>query len=305
MPGAPAVVGLDAGGTKTALLARAGSEEVRRTGPGANLQRDGLAETAEVLAALVGAGLAELSPSEGAVVCAGVAGAGRPDEQAALAAALRARIGDGARVEVVADGLLALEAAFGPAGSGLVAAVGTGSVVLARTEAAGREPGRVLRAGGWGSRIGDPGSGTALGRAALAALAADLDGGPRTALRARLAETHGVRDRDGLIRLVYADGLDPAALAPLVVQTAAAGDGVAARVLHREADALAEQAAWLTARCRGSVTRRVALAGGLMAEAPYREVLAEALLGHLPGWEVTPSPRAPVEAALARAERMG
>lgn len=300
-PALPLLVGLDAGGTKTALAARRGEEEIRRTGPGTNLQRDGLAFCTDTLATLV----EEVASAEDVrlVLAAGVAGAGRADDQAALADGLRSRLsGPSASplVEVVHDGALALDAAFGE-GSGLAVVAGTGSVLLARTE-----DGSLLRAGGWGERIGDIASGTALGRAAAAAVADDFDGGEPTVLRQRLAESYGVQTPDDLIALVYRQGLSFSDLAPMVVNAAEAQDWAATRILQQQANALAQRAAWLTARTAeaGGVASQIAFLGGLGSEPFYHEVLAGAFLRYLPGWRIVQPVSTPVEAALHRASRL-
>lgn len=297
------LLGLDAGGSKTALIGRTGDgAPLGLEGPGANLQRDGLERTADTLAALIERAVGP-RVDDPIAVCAGVAGAGREADAAALEAALRRRLGARrlAHLEVVHDGLLALEAAFGLEDPGLAVIAGTGSVLLARTAA-----GTLLRAGGWGERLGDPGSGTALGRAALAAVADAFDGGDPTALSARLADALGLHEPDDLIRIVYADALPLASVAPLVLETAAAGDWIAERILQREANALAQRAAWLAARATrdGGFGERVALLGGLAAAPPYAEVLHAALARHLPEARLVAPAATPAEAALARAGRL-
>ena len=201
-------------------------------------------------------------------------------------------------VLVTHDAEIALEAAFG-AESGMVIIAGTGSVVYGRTI----EP-RALRAGGWGYRLGDDGSGTALGRGALRAVARTLDGGPPTRLSQRLAETHALDSIDALLEWTYAENGDFATLTSFVLDAAEHGDSVAAEILHDETDALAQQATWLARQAGGRLERRVALLGGLTSEAIYREALIGALAHRLPGWFVARCEQAPVEGALARAKRL-
>ncbi len=295
----PLYIGVDAGGTKTEVLAVAGGASAGRRGAGVNLQRDGAERSAEVLAALIAGTLRRLEHDGVGGLCAGVAGAGRADEQADLAARLRARlpeIGE-APLTVEHDGRIALEAAF-EGESGMVVVAGTGSVVLARTEA-----GDLVRAGGWGPRIGDEGSGMALGQAVLAAVAADFDGGEPTALRHLLAEQTGTEAPEDLIRLVYADGLAVQSLAPLAVAAAESHDWVGTRILKAEANALAQQAGWLAAQAEGAIAPRVVLLGGMTQEVYYRECLAEALLRHLPRWRIVRAARRPVHGAVALAQQ--
>jgi glucosamine kinase len=232
-----------------------------------------------------------------------VAGAGHPAEQAALAEALRKELGRPSpedAFEVVSDGLVALEGAFQDGRSGLLASLGTGSVFLARTEA-----GEVLRAGGWGARLGDPGSATEIGRAALVAVADDFDGGEPTVLRARLARELGVDSPEALRQFVNGPDYAPASLAALVIDVAAVPDWAATRILECQANAVARRVAWLAARAAGAgeIAPRIALVGGLSLATTYREAVAEAVLRHLPHWRLVRAAMKPEEAALARTAR--
>jgi len=230
-----------------------------------------------------------------------VAGAGRPDEQEALATRLRRALAvdaDAVRVEVVHDASIALDAAFGSE-SGLVVIAGTGSVVCARAK-----DGTTRQVGGWGSLLGDPGSGHAVGRAGLRAVAADVDGGADTAIRARISDRYGIDERDALIRKVYRDAFAVQDVAPLVIDAAAEGDPVASDILASQAADLGQQVEWLLDGEDGIVPR-VALLGGMLRNEPYARVLRRALRERLPGWSVSVLDREPVVGALRRAHRGG
>lgn len=296
----PILIGIDAGGSKTELLAHAGRESLERSGAGVNLKRDGMPRSVEVLASLLTEALTTLEHDGTGSICLGIAGAGRPGDQADLAALLRERIGPplaACSLRVEHDALIALEAAFEGA-SGMIVIAGTGSVVLARTEA-----GALERTGGWGPRIGDEGSGAVVGAAGLGAVAAAFDGGEPTALRDLLAERYGIATPDDLIHAVYADGWKMQDVAPLVVAAAEAGDWACTRILETQANALAQRAGWLAARTAEPITPRVALLGGLASETYYRESLSEALQRHLPHWQMVCASRRPVDGALALAQR--
>ena len=149
----PLLIGIDAGGTKTAALARLDGPATRFSGPGAQVLRDGTEATADALASIVEeARAAHGGPTLGRVVV-GLAGAGRAEQREAMTHALQARLGE-VPVDVTHDAEIALEAAFGESG-GTVVLVGTGSCVYARTD-----EGEAFRAGGWGATLGDDGSGT-------------------------------------------------------------------------------------------------------------------------------------------------
>lgn len=295
-------VGLDAGGSKTQLIAEweGASERIDRRGPAANPQRVGTDESVQVLSALIQKGLPAQRPVDHLSVCAGVAGAGRPDEQQALADRLRRTLGDDARsvsVEVVHDACIALDAAFG-AESGLVVIAGTGSVVLARTRA-----GATHRVGGWGHLLGDPGSGYALGRAGLRAVAAAFDGGADTSLRLRLAEEYGVDERAALIHGVYQGRPPLQDVAPLVIEAAADGDAVATDILTSQVGELARQVEWLLGET-DDVAPRIAPLGGMLQNEHYAAALCRALADRAPDWSVEELRREPVMGALRRARRL-
>lgn len=292
----PVYVGVDAGGTKTALLAARGDETVARTGPGAQALRDGPDAAAATVAELVGqAQDAAGAPVAGLAV--GMAGAGRGETRAALAEALRRRFA-GAAVRVVHDAEVAYHAAWGDE-SGALLIVGTGSLVFARDGA-----GRALRAGGWGTALGDDGGGTALGRAALRVLLAALDGGPPSALPAIAAEARGLVSADDVFEAVYARREPLGSFAGLALAAVEAGDWAAEAALHAEVNALAKQAGWLATRAGETVRQRLAVAGGLAGEPVYRAALDAALGRHLPGWTVAARAVRPAEGALAMARAL-
>lgn len=302
MPAPSLFVGLDAGASNTHLRAQCPDADalIERRGPGANPNQTGLDRAATVLVDLVEEALAECPSADRLAVCAGVAGAGREPEQTRLTEALRRALTGPERtvhVEVVPDALIAIDAAYDE-DSGVVVIAGTGSMVLGRTP-----DGTLRRAGGWGSVLGDDGSGYALGRAGLRAVAAALDGGPDTALRARLHDKFGIDDRDDLLEAVYRSDLDVASVAPLVLDAAADGDAVATDRLAAQVGRLADQVGWLLER-EASVTPRIALAGGLTQNAHYVRPLRRALAGRVPDATVHRLRDDPVAGALRRARRL-
>lgn len=295
------VVGLDAGGSKTHLLAQCSerSAPIEERGPGANPNRIGLDRAADVLVNLVGDAIRGCS-IERLSVCAGVSGAGRTREQEALTEALRAAFSGSdtaVRVEVVHDALIALDAAY-DTGSGLIVIAGTGSVVLARTR-----DGTLLRVGGWGHLLGDPGSGYSIGQAGLQAVAEAYDGGRDTDLRTRLHEHFDIDSRERLIHNVYQEGVSVQAVAPLVIEAAADGDDVAAELLSTQAAGLAEQVAWLVQRDE-SIAPRITLLGGMVRNDHYARYLHQILHDRFPNWSVDVLEKEPVVGALRRARRL-
>ena len=295
MPHPSLYIGLDAGGTKTELLAQVSEHapSVSLTGPAGNVQRLGREATAEVLATLVRQALAQKPDARLEAICAGVAGAGTPADQQALAAHLQHLLHDLApfHLQITHDGAIALEAAF-EGDSGVMIIAGTGSILFGRTH-----DGTTVRAGGWGYLLGDEGSGHALGLDGLRAVAHTYDGGPSTQLQTLLAERYGFDAPGALIHSIYREAWPIQQMAPLVLEAAEAGDAVARRIVETQTRALARQAAWLAGRA-GPIAPRLALLGGLSRSAYYREALSEALLAALPGWRIAEPLHPPVVGAL-------
>ncbi|NBB99570.1 MAG: N-acetylglucosamine kinase [Bacteroidetes bacterium] len=293
-------IGIDSGGTTTAARAVAidpatGTVQTRWATTAAGIQARRLSAEAVVdrLVACVDTLRGRASEAQLRGVVAGVAGAW--DLAPELSERLRAALAT-PHAAVVHDGVLALEAAFGE-GPGTAVIAGTGSVVLARTA-----DGAVHRRGGWGYRLGDEGSGYALGRRAFRAVGAALDGGRPTALLQHMADRWGLTSRDTLLAHVYDADQPLAAAAPLVLQTAGS-DAVAAAILHDETARLARLVHTLHA-AHPTGPRTAVLFGGLRQAPRYVETLTQALQAQHPTWTLRPSTAEPVEGALAQAQRL-
>lgn len=287
-------IGIDAGGSKTKLLARCqGHEDLMLIGPAANLQAVGAEGVAHIFTDLVHQAL-ELREGEPLqAACAGVAGAGRAEDSKALETAWRQHLGTATppHLHVVHDAAIAVEAAFEGA-SGIIVIVGTGSIAFAKSK-----DGTLHRVGGWGYLIGDEGSGFVIGLEALRAVAWAIDGGPATLLRPLIDERLGIRTADELIHGVYRDKLRPPLVAPLVIEAAESGDAVAQHIIDDQLGKLAHQVQWLVRRC-GDVEHQIAPIGGLTQNPFFRAALERSLLASLPGWKVMDPAHDPVVGAL-------
>jgi N-acetylglucosamine kinase-like BadF-type ATPase len=182
---------------------------------------------------------AGVDPSSAAGLAFGLAGVEASGIAPRLTAALEERYGKG-KVLVVHDARIALAGALeGPVdGPGLVLIAGTGAIVFGQG-ADGTEG----RTGGWGSIIGDEGSGYFIARRGLAAVVRDLDGrGPRTKIRDLLFASEGMKSSDELLQRIYrTDGApaDVAAYFPIVLKAAEDGDAEALRILGEAVEELA------------------------------------------------------------------
>ncbi len=305
-PNARIYAGIDAGGSKTELVAakRQGKELLNLFGPCGNPARVGFKDSADVISDLIVQAIERLHGESIASICAGVAGAGRPQDQRLLHEGIRARLRDriptSARdipVQVTHDSLIALEAAF-EGESGIIVVSGTGTVCLARTNS-----GEFLRAGGWGYLIGDEGSGYALGAAGLRAVAHAFDGGPDTALRNLLAASGDVTSKEDLFEVVYKKKTPLQQFARIVIQGACDGDAVAEAIVRKHIALLTEQVCWLVDRC-SAIRPRITLLGGLANNPFFRQRLSDALLERLTGWECMQPLNRPVIGAWRMANNM-
>jgi len=229
------ILGVDAGGTKTAAVVAVDGEVVARSvGPGAKMRSGKGIACATTIAEVCRRALSELGKLRGDVLVAGVAGAGREEEREELRQALRTEM-VAERTIITGDTEMALAAAFVDR-PGIVVTAGTGSMAVAR------DPyGRLHRAGGYGWQMGDEGSGYAVGRAALGAVGRAADGrSPKTELSGLLLRAAHCESLDALVRWAAAAGVpEVASLAPAVFEAAAQGDTVAAGIIDYAARELA------------------------------------------------------------------
>ena len=239
MPDMRYAVGMDGGGTKTVLEARAPDGRVllrERFGPlnlnsaAAQAVRETMQGCTDALARLPG-GLEAC-----AALCVGSAGVSNPQARALLEQMLR-RCGYRGALLLTGDQETALAGALG-APCGMVLIAGTGSICFGRDAA-----GKTARSGGYGHKIDDEGSGYALGRDALAAVVRAQDGrGPRTLLTDLVFAQLKVVDVGGLVQFTYDPQTDKkqiAALAPLVARAYEAGDEAAKAVVEKACHELA------------------------------------------------------------------
>ena len=294
-------MGIDAGGSKTALVAAAeGSDDVfELVGDAANLQRLGMEATASVLAGLVRDAADHHGGTTRVKACIGIAGAGRSEDARLVASKSRQLLEPGleTRLLVVHDGEIALQGAFNGA-SGVVVIAGTGSLILARTLS-----GRLVRAGGWGYLLGDEGSGHAIGLAAIRAVTRVIDAAESTPLLDVLAREHALSGRDEIIHAVYRDHLPLQSIAPSVLKLAAEKDASSMEVVRSETNKLAAQLTAAVAH-RSDVERRAALVGGLTRNDTYRAALSSAILKMLPHWQIVEPLASPAVGALQRAREL-
>jgi N-acetylglucosamine kinase-like BadF-type ATPase len=234
------VLGIDGGGTKTVALAAdiRGNVLGRSVSAATNYQTVGLdravailKEVSEQAAAAAGVAICEFE-----VACFGLAGVGREADRALLLPAIE-KLGIAHRIILEHDAAVALAGATA-CEPGVIVLAGTGAMAFGMNRSGERR-----RAGGWGYLLADEGSAYYIARRALAAACRAYDGrGPETALMTNFIEHLGLDHFTDVVKKIYNEESSPqkiASLAPLVSQSAEAGDGVATAILKDAAEELA------------------------------------------------------------------
>jgi N-acetylglucosamine kinase-like BadF-type ATPase len=277
---------VDAGQTEVRAALTGERGERRATAPGV-LRMDGRVGPEDVATALLAA-IERLGPLPRPVPPAGI---GLSGFEAASDEALwhvRARLRRELRIErasIASDGLTALLGAIGVR-PGAVVAAGTGAVCV------GRRGERFVKVDGWGSLLGDAGSGFAIGRAGLDAALRHVDGRGGSAALARAAERHfGTVGQ--LSERVYGAPVPIRAVAGFaadVAREAAGGDETAVAILREAGRELALSAcAALDRLFERDGAALVSYTGNVfLAGAPVIEPFARAVAARRPTARVVP-----------------
>jgi glucosamine kinase len=282
------VIGVDGGGSKTRLILAdlEGNHLADVTGGGSAMAPGRGDHSAGVIQELVrqAAETAGILEGRARTLVAGVAGVGRAAEARALTVALEdLELAD--EVVVLGDGEIALADAFGP-GAGIMLISGTGSIAY------GRSPSRVMaRCGGWGPAFGDEGSGAWIGRKALGIVASAADGRePATALTGAVLTAAQVNQAEELIPWgIAATPRELAALAPVVFNTASAGDARASALVGLAVEELVLHVRALALKLFGDdrAAIPVAFSGGLLHKGSFlRKKLEQRLKSAVPGAQI-------------------
>jgi N-acetylglucosamine kinase-like BadF-type ATPase len=296
---------IDAGGTKTRCVLANETRVLARAEAGTvKLMRVPEAEATSRMRTMLAevAGAAGVSLRDVTRTCFGLAGLSGP--------AVRAWAGDviaecvGGELVLCGDEEIALDAAF-RGGSGILVIAGTGA------NAIGRGPGgNLVGAGGWGPVLGDEGSGYWIGveavRAALRAEDRVVLGGEPTGLLREIEQEWGVSSIGELVARGNArPGPDFAALAPVVARCAEDGDALAAGILVRAGEELADLVALVFCKLSaGEVAGEVSVAftGSVLGQiAAVRRAMVARLELAVPGVGVAAAAVDPLEGALWRA----
>ncbi len=296
-------LGIDGGGTKTTCAV---GDDVSvlavETGGGSNVVRLGEQQARAGLLETIARACtsAQISPLRVSAVCVGAAGASHPEVNAVVKQMVQ-KVMPNASVSVVGDMVIAMEAALNEH-PGVVAIAGTGSIVYGRNKS-----GETARAGGYGYRISDEGSGQWIGRTAVAEVMRAHDVGRETKLLDGILAEWNLASRDELVRLANATPAPNfAELFPVVQRTAKHRDVIAGEVLAKAGAELAQLALivlhrlWTTEQAV-----RVGVAGGVFANSEHvRRSFYNSLRAAWPALSVCFKVTDPVVGALWMARRM-
>ena len=246
------VLGVDGGGSRTRCVIASLSGHILARGSGgpSNPLTAGVDGAAEAIQTAIGEASRRCGINSFVASVMGIAGTERAPTIEALATRLTLHdLGD---LRIIGDAKIALSGATG-CRPGVVVISGTGSIAYGENER-----GETARAGGWGWRLGDEGSGYLIGNKALIAALRDHDGrGPKTTLTGKISEALSLGTLDDLVDLTYSKNMgseEVAALASIVGEAAEEGDNVALRILEGAGVELGIAAS--------AVIRRLGLSGG-------------------------------------------
>jgi N-acetylglucosamine kinase-like BadF-type ATPase len=293
-------LGLDAGGTKTtAALGDESNVLTRATGGSIKPLRVSQEQAQTNLSAL----LADVAKQSGVDLrkitasCVGTAGLRLPQTDGWMRKIISACV-NGA-IDVCGDEEIALDAGF-PGQAGVLVIGGTGSNTLGRTS-----KGVLLTVGGWGPMLGDQGSGYWIGHQALRAALRAKDFRQPTRVLDRVVKFWNTPTLEDVINTAHS-GADFSLLAPLVVQCAEEGDGVALEVLERGGRLLGEDAAEAFRQVRELEPDQpmpgIAFIGSILDKVAFaRESMVATIRQTLPTVQILPEAVDAVTGALWRA----
>jgi len=239
------VLAVDGGGTgcRAALCNQSGQVLGYAQGGSCNYHSLGAEQATQTLTLL----FTHLGKSQGLrvnCVVLGLAGLNTKKDHATLTlivqqALIAARI-TADNIYLCNDAMLTLKGSVGQ-NNGLLIVAGTGSIACGITK-----DGLEVRVGGWGYRVGDEGSGYAIGKAAITHTLKSCDGREKSSgIAVALFNELSCADEDDLVNWVYSPQFSiskMAALAPLIVKLAEEGDVQSANIIQLACQELGDMA---------------------------------------------------------------
>ena len=293
-------VGVDGGGTKTALIAStADGQKIASAvcGP-LNYNFIGLDAALKNLAD----GVAALVLPAGSIAAVGIGDPSIDDEsESPMAKEFAARAAQllGAPVYIRSDAYMTLFALTGGKKAGVLIISGTGSMAIGENDA-----GNIAVVGGWGRLSGDEGSGYYIGREGVCAALRAFDGvAVQTELTGAVLAHFGVNAPRDLISVFYGESEpDVAGFSRCVARCAENGDKIAESILLDAAAHLSRYASVLLERCHADL---LGVWGSVLCKnATVRRAFEDGVRQKIPNVQICePAISAELAAALYAAER--
>ncbi len=291
------LIGIDGGGTKTALALSemTGRKKCSFTGEGTNPADIGLEKCEERLKTQLDALLADFGGRGASIksVYAGLAGSAHSETKQGVRSIL-ARLLPNA--EIIGNGSDAFNALYGENTSeGIALIAGTGSSSFALSG------GETHQVGGWGYLVDDAGSGFRIGADALKAAYRAFDGRGESTMLKEMCEKGLEMPLSKAIPRIYASGKRYiASFARTAFEAYKAGDEIAADIIHSAVSALAVH----VRVCLKYVSVRPAtcvMSGGLIENDEFCELIKQELADILDEVKLVRPSVSPVYGALAKA----
>jgi len=207
--------------------------------------------------------------------------------------------------EIVSDAEAAVAGAIA-CKPGIIVIAGTGSIVYGKNW-----EGVTARAGGWGWRLGDEGSGYTIGKNAIISSLKAHDGrGPPTSLTSLITKKLGLEKLEEIIDWAYDHGRQPrdfASLVPIVRKAEKDGDEVASLVLGEAGSDLGLVTHAVIRRLDLDKEFPAAFSGGIFKDSgPYTIALEEVIRREAPEcFFITPMFGADIGSCLLALEKLG
>ncbi|MBQ1257263.1 MAG: hypothetical protein IIW08_00285 [Clostridia bacterium] len=294
------LIGIDGGGTKTALVLTTSDGHIlnRYTGEATNPADIGVEECAKRLEKQLDALLKDFGGREAEIesIYAGIAGSANDKTRNAVYAHLSALLPNCRHIDNGSD---AFNALYGESddGYGITLIAGTGSSSFVLTESG------MTQVGGWGYLVDDAGSGYSIGHDALKAAYRSYDGrGEKTMLEEMCLTKLGINFRDAIPQIYEGGKHYIASFARVAFDAFEKGDKIAASIIYDAAEALASHLHACLTHVTNFPTVCVA-AGGVISNDRFFEIVREKLGDDLNRMRILRPVLPPVYGALVKAAR--
>lgn len=294
------LIGIDGGGTKTALVLTTNDGHIlnKHIGEATNPADIGVEACANRLEKQLDALLKEFGGREAEIdsIYAGIAGSANAKTKNAVFARLKQLLPNCRHIDNGSD---AFNALYGESddGYGITLIAGTGSSSFVLTESG------MTQVGGWGYLIDDAGSGFSIGKAALMAAYRSFDGrGPETMLEEMCLDKLGINFKDAIPQIYEGGKHYIASFARVAFEAFEKGDEIAKGIIDDAAEALAMHLRACLTHVTNFPTVCVA-AGGVISNDTFFEIVKNKLGDDLSRMRILRPVLPPVYGSLVKAAR--